>query len=62
MKKPLCKIKEEDSNVFTVVDKVSKALKDAGQKELAKDFKDKAFASVSFDAVLALAGKYVEVK
>ncbi len=55
------KLVGEDGNVFSIIGKVSKALKRAGKKELASEFVDLAFASGSYDEVIQLVMEYVEV-
>lgn len=59
-KKPTCKLVGEDGNAFSVISRVSKALKDAGYRDKATEFQDKAFASPSYDALLALCLEYVD--
>lgn len=49
-----------DGNVFAVIGAVSKTLKRAGQPDAAQEFRQKAFASHSYGAVLTLAQEYVE--
>jgi len=61
-KKPVCKLVGEDGNVFAIIGRVSKALKSVGLKEQAREFTQKAFKSESYDAVLQLAMKYVDVE
>jgi hypothetical protein len=60
--KPKCKLTGTDGNVFAIIGTVSRALKKAGKPEQAKEFTEKAFASPSYDAVLALCFDYVEVR
>lgn len=62
MNKPVCKLSNEDGNVFNIIGRVSKALKRAGQNDKAKEFVRKAFNSESYDAMLLLATDYVEVE
>ena len=52
----------ENGNVFSIIGRISKALKKAGQKEKAKEFYSKAMNRESYDKVLQLAMKYVEVE
>lgn len=59
--KPVCKLIGEDSNVFSIIGLVQKALKKAGQSDKAKEFGEKAFNSGSYDEVLRLSMEYVEV-
>jgi hypothetical protein len=61
MEKPPCKLVGEDGNAFAIIGRVSKALKKAGMEEKAKEFRDKALASKSYDNLLALCFDYVDV-
>lgn len=60
-KKPKVKLVGTDGNVFSIIGKVSGALKRAGMEEQAKEFTKKAFTSKSYDEVLGLCFEYVEV-
>jgi hypothetical protein len=60
--KPVCQLSGEDGNVFNIIGRVSKALKQAGLREQANEFISRAFSSDSYDAVLRLATEYVEVE
>lgn len=60
-KKPKCKLVGEDGNAFAIIGRVSRALKDAGQREKASEWQQKAMAQPSYDALLALATEYVAV-
>jgi hydroxyethylthiazole kinase-like sugar kinase family protein len=51
----------EDGNVFNVIGRVSRALKAAGEHAAAKEFTDKAFAAKSYDEVLQLCMRTVNV-
>lgn len=62
MNKPVCKLVGQDGNVFNIIGLVARALTRAGQTEKAKEFRTKAFASPSYDAVLTLCFDYVEIK
>ena len=59
---PTCKLTGTDGNVFAIIGTVTRALKRAGQTDRAREFGKKAFASASYDAVLALCFEYVEVR
>jgi len=59
--KPECRLIDTDGNIFAIIGKVSKTLKRAGQPEKAKDFSNKAFQCDSYDEVLQLCFKYVDV-
>ncbi len=61
--KPICKLIGNDSNVYAIIGSVKACLRHAGQHERAEEFAHKALhESESYDAVLALAMEYVEVK
>lgn len=59
--KPRCKLVGEDGNVFSIISRVSSALRKAGQADKAMEFRDKALKQHSYDSVLALCFDYVEV-
>jgi hypothetical protein len=61
VKKPHVRLTGEDGNVFSIIARVSKALKKAGQEDKAKEFTDKAFNAGSYDEVLRLAMTYCDV-
>lgn len=60
-KKPKCRLTGTDGNVFAIIGKVSSTLKQAGFKEKAKEFTEQAFKAGSYDEVLQLCFKYVDV-
>jgi len=60
--KPTCKLVGTDGNVFAIIGKVSACLKKAGQKEQAAEFEKMAFVCASYDEVLRLVMRYVEVE
>ena len=60
--KPIVTLIGEDGNVFNLIGIVSRALKQVGQPDKAKEFTEKAFAAHSYDEVLALLQDYVEVE
>lgn len=62
MEKPRCKLVGEDGNVFNVIGRVRRALRDAGQGERAREFVERAFRCGSYDEVLQLVLEYVEVR
>ena len=62
MDKPTCELIGEDGNVFNIIGRVSRALKNAGQKDRAEEFVKKAFVSHNYDEVLRLCVDYVEVE
>jgi hypothetical protein len=59
-RKPTVKLIGTDGNVFSIISKVNRALRD--QPEKAKEFTDKAFSAGSYDEVLTLIQEYVEVE
>jgi len=60
--KPTCKLIGEDGNVFNIIGKVSQTLKQAGLRDQAKEFQDKAVQQESYDNVLRLVAEYVDVE
>lgn len=58
---PKCELIGTDGNVFAIIGKVAATLRQAGQKDKAKEFTQLAMSSGSYDAVLALLHDYVEV-
>jgi len=59
--KPQCKLTGVDGNVFVIIGTVSKTLKRAGLDDKAKEFSNKAMQQESYDDVLRLCFKYVDV-
>ena len=59
--KPKCKLVGTDGNVFALAGKVTRALKDAGQSEKAKEFTEKLFKCRSYSEALVLMGDYVDI-
>lgn len=60
--KPVVSLIGEDGNVFNVIGIVSRALKQVGQPDKAKEFTERAFKAHSYDEVLAMLNEYVEVE
>lgn len=60
--KPICQLSGTDGNVFAIIGNVAKALRRAGQREAEAEFRRRALASESYDAVLQLCHDYVEVE
>jgi len=60
--KPKVKLIGTDGNVFSLIGKVSAALKKVGQKEKAVEFAEKAFGAEDYDHVLQIIMEYVEVE
>lgn len=59
--KPKCKLTGTDRNLFSIIARVSRSLERADQRELAREFREKATAAHSRDEVLRLCFDYVEV-
>ncbi len=59
--KPKCELSTCDGNVFMIIGRVIKTLKRADMPEKAQEFRDKATICNSYDAVLQLCFKYVDV-
>jgi hypothetical protein len=59
--KPRCRLIEADSDVFSIISSVSKALKRNGQPNLSREFIERAFASKLYNEVLVLITEYVEL-
>ncbi len=62
VEKPTCKLTGTDGNVFALAGLVSKALRQAGQSDKAKEFTAKLFKTGSYDEALTLMREYVEVE
>ena len=60
--KPMCKLGGTDGNVYAIIGKVVKALKDEGLLKDAEDFAAKALGCGSYDEVLRLVMEVVEVE
>ena len=60
--KPKVKLVGEDGNMFNIIGRVSRALKDAGEKDKSKEFCKKAMSSSSYDEVLRLALTYADIE
>ena len=60
--KPRCTLIHENGNVFSIVGRVRRALRNAGQADRAREFVDRAFAAKSYDEVLAMLDEYVDIR
>ena len=60
-KKPYVQLGGKDGNVFSIIGRVSNALKKAGMPKEAKEFRNKAVSQGSYDDVLALCSEYCDV-
>ena len=61
-RKLACKLAGTDGNVFSVIGRVQRVLKEASQLDRASEFVQRAFRAKSYDEVLALCTDYVEVR
>ncbi len=59
--KPPCRMAGEDGNVFAIISRVRRALRNAGLHEKAEEFVARATSSGSYDEVLALCFEFVEI-
>lgn len=59
---PKCKLTGVDGNVYVIIGTVSKALIRAKLPEKAAEFRKEAMSSKSYDAVLQLCFRYVDVE
>jgi hypothetical protein len=54
-------LSSEDGNVFSIVGRVAEGLRKAGYRQEAEEFRSAAYASSSYDEVLQLAMRTVDV-
>ena len=59
--KPNCKLIGEDSNVFNLLARASRTLKENGMKEEADEMWNRATSSGSFDEAVCIIGEYVTI-
>lgn len=60
--KPKCKLIGEDGNIFFILGRVSRVLKDNGMVDKAKECSDRVMASGSYEQALGIIMEYVEVE
>lgn len=60
--KPTCKLLGEDGNIFSILGRVSRTLKEHGKDEQAKEVSERVMASGSYDEALQIIMEYVEVE
>lgn len=60
--KPTCKLLGEDGNIFYILGRVSRVLKENGQAEQANEVSERVMASGSYDEALQIVMEYVEVE
>lgn len=61
IKKPECKLIGEDSNIFNLLSRASRTLKDNGMQKEAEEMWQRAKSSNSFDEALCIIGEYVVI-
>jgi hypothetical protein len=62
MEKPVVNLIAEDGNIFSIMGRCTKALKNIGQHEEAKELTEKIFSCSSYDEALEIVMEYVEVE
>ena len=62
MPKTDVQVKLEDGNVFAIIGQVSRALKGAGLRDLAKEYTNRVFDSASYSEALSITMEYVTIK
>jgi len=62
MNNPTVKLIGEDGNIFNILGKCAKALKDNGQNNEATELTNKVFASSSYEEALTICMEYVNVE
>jgi len=62
MEKPRVKLVGENGNVFNLMALCSRALKNAGQEDKAKEMRDKIFSCGSYNEALAIMMDYCDVE
>ncbi len=60
--KPKCKLIGEDGNIFFILGRVSKVLKETGKADHAKECSGRVMNSGSYDEALRIIMEYVEVE
>lgn len=60
--KPKCKLIGEDGNIFSILGRVGRALKEEGQEEKVKEVNSRVFNSSSYDEALKIIMEYVEIE
>ncbi|MCD8501296.1 MAG: hypothetical protein LRY71_05950 [Bacillaceae bacterium] len=60
--KPICKLVGEDGNIFWILGRVSRALKENGKANEAMEVSERVLASGSYEEALQIVMEYVEVE
>ena len=59
--KPNCKLIGEDGNIFNLMARASKTLRENGLLEVAAEMRDRVTSSGSYDEALCIIGEYVNI-
>jgi len=62
MKKPVCKLTNENGNIYNLTAIAANALKRANMRDAAKEMKAKLSQSSNYDAALMIIQEYVDVE
>lgn len=60
--KPVCKLVGEDGNIFSIMGRARRALRDVGMIKEAKEMTERITKSGSYDAALQIVMEYVEAE
>ncbi len=60
--KPKCRLVGEDGNIFSILGRVMKVLKESGKPDKAQECSTRVMASGSYDEALKIIIEYVEVE
>jgi len=60
--KPLCKLTGMDGNIFYILGRVNRTLKENGKAEQAKEVNERVMASGSYTKALQIIMEYVDVE
>ena len=60
-KKPDCKLIGEDGNIFNLMARASKTLRENGLSEEAAEMRERITSSGSYDEALCIIGEYVNI-
>ena len=60
--KPICRLVGEDGNIFSILGRVSRTLKENGKGEQVKEVGERVMASSSYDEALQIIMEYVKVE
>lgn len=61
-RKPACRLMDEDGNIFSILGRVGRTLKEHGKAAQAQEVSKRVMAAVSYDEALQIIMEYVEVE